>query len=46
MAAIFTVAQLAAAEKWSIMVEDVRSAYLNAKMPLDKPDKILHMLIT
>ena len=46
MAAIFTVAQLAAAEKRSVMVEDVRSAYLNAKMPLDKPDKILHMLIT
>jgi hypothetical protein len=46
MAAIFTVAQLAAAEKRFVMVGDVGSAYLNAKMPLDKPDKILHMMIT
>ena len=45
MAAIFTVAQLAAAEKRFVMVSDVGSAYLNAKMPLDKPDKILHMMI-
>ena len=27
------------------MVGDVGSAYLNANMPMDKPDKILHMYI-
>ena len=45
MAAIFTVAQIAAAEKRFIMVGDVGSAYLNAHMPLDNPDKILHMIV-
>ena len=46
IAAIFTIAQLAAAEKRFVMVGDVGSAYLNAKMPPYKPDKILHMMIT
>jgi hypothetical protein len=45
IAAIFTVAQIAAAENRFIMVGDVGSAYLNANMPMDKPDKILHMYI-
>ena len=45
MAAIFTVAQLAAAERRFVMVGDVGSAYLNARMPMDNPDKILHMII-
>ena len=45
MAAIFTVAQLAAAEGRFVMVGDVGSAYLNAHMPMDNPDKILHMII-
>ena len=45
MAAIFTVAQLAAAEERFIMVGDVGSAYLNAHMPTKDPDKILHMII-
>ena len=42
-AAIFTVAQIAAAGNRFIMVGDVGSAYLNANMPMDKPHKILHM---
>ena len=41
MAAIFTVAQLAAAEK----LGDVGSAYLNANLPMTDPNKILHMII-
>ena len=45
MAAIFAVAQLAAAEGRFVMVGDVGSAYLNAHMPTDNPDKILHMII-
>ena len=45
MAAIFTVAQLAAAEERFIMVGDVGSAYLNANMPMTNPEKILHMII-
>ena len=45
MAVIFTVAQIAAAEKRFIMVGDVGSAYLNAHMPLDNPDKFLHMIV-
>ena len=45
MAAIFATAQIAAAEQRFIMVGDVGSAYLNAKMPTDIPDKILHMFI-
>jgi hypothetical protein len=44
-AAIFPVAQLAAAEKRFVMVGDVGSAYLNARLPMDKPDKILHLII-
>ena len=44
-ASIFTVAQIAAAENRFVMVGDVGSAYLNAHMPMDKPDKILHMFI-
>jgi hypothetical protein len=39
------VAQLAAAEKRFVIVGDLGSAYLNARMPMDKPDKILHMVI-
>ena len=38
IAAIFTVAQIAAAENRFIMVGDVGSAYLNANMPKEKPD--------
>ena len=45
IAAIFTVSQIAAVENRFIMVGDVGSAYLNANMPMDKPDKILHMYI-
>ena len=45
IAAILTVAQIAAAENRFIMVGDVGSAYLNASIPMDKPDKILRMYI-
>ena len=45
IAAIFTVAQIAAVENRFVMVGDVGSAYLNADMPMEKPDKILHMYI-
>ena len=45
IAAIFTVAQIAAVENRFIMVGGVRSAYLNADMPTEKPYKILHMYI-
>jgi hypothetical protein len=45
IASIFTVAQIAALENRFIMVGDVGSAYLNADMPKEKPDKILHMFI-
>jgi Reverse transcriptase (RNA-dependent DNA polymerase) len=45
ISSIFTVAQIAAAEKRFVMVGDVGSAYLNAAMPTDNPDKILYMLI-
>ena len=45
IASIFTVAQIAAAENRFVMVGDVGTAYLNADMPMDKPDKILHMSI-
>ena len=45
IAVIFTVAQIAAVENRFIMVGDVGSAYLNANMSMEKPDKILHMYI-
>jgi Reverse transcriptase (RNA-dependent DNA polymerase) len=45
IASIFTIAQIAAAENRFIMVGDIGTAYLNARMPMDKPDKILHMVI-
>ena len=45
IASIFSIAQIAAAEKRFVMVGDVGTAYLNAKMPMDNPDKILHMII-
>ena len=45
IASIFTVAQIAAVENRFIMVGDVESAYLNANMPKEKPDKILQMFI-
>ena len=45
IASIFAVAQIAAMERRFIMVGDVGTAYLNARMPLDDPDKILHMRI-
>jgi Reverse transcriptase (RNA-dependent DNA polymerase) len=45
ISSIFTVAQIAAAEQRFVMVGDVGSAYLNAAMPTDNPDKILYMLI-
>ena len=41
-ATMFTVAQIAAVENRFIMVGGVGSAYLNANMPKEKPDKILH----
>ena len=45
IAAIFTLAQIPAVENRFIMVGDVGSAYLNADLPMGKPDKILHMYI-
>ena len=45
IAAIFTVTQIAAMEKRFIMVGDVGTAYLNASMPTDDPDKVIHMRI-
>ena len=45
IASIFTVAQIAAVENCFIMVGDVGSAYLNADMPKEKLNKILHMFI-
>ena len=45
IASIFAIAQIAAAERRFIMVGDIGTAYLNARMPMDKPDKILHMVI-
>ena len=42
IASMFTVAQIAAVENRFIMVGDVGSAYLNANMLKEKPDKILH----
>jgi Reverse transcriptase (RNA-dependent DNA polymerase) len=45
IASIFAVAQIAALERRFIMVGDVGTGYLNARMPLDDPDKILHMRI-
>ena len=41
IAAIYSIAQLAAAEGRFTMVGDVGSAYLDASMPTDDPDKIL-----
>ena len=45
IASIFTIAQIAAAEKRFVMVGDIGTAYLNARMPMNNPDKILHMVI-
>jgi Reverse transcriptase (RNA-dependent DNA polymerase) len=45
ISAIFTIAQIAAAEERFVMIGDVGSAYLNAVMPTDNPDKILYMSI-
>ena len=45
IATIFTIAQIAASEGRVIMVGDVGTAYLNAKMPTDDPTKRIHMTI-
>ena len=45
VASIFTVAQIAARENRFIMVGDVGTAYLTAKMPTDDPSKRIHMTI-
>ena len=45
ISSIFAIAQISAAQDRFIMVGDVGSAYLNADMPMDKPDKILYMSI-
>ena len=45
VSSIFTIAQIAAAENRFVIVGDVGTAYLNARMPMDIPDKILHMFI-
>jgi Reverse transcriptase (RNA-dependent DNA polymerase) len=44
-ASIFTIAQIAAAEKRHVMVGDVGTAYLNARMPDDDLNKAIHMSI-
>ena len=45
VASIFTIAQIAACEERFIMVGDVGTAYLDAKMPTDDPSKRIHMTI-
>jgi Reverse transcriptase (RNA-dependent DNA polymerase) len=45
ISAIFTIAQIAAVEERFVMIGDVGSAYLNAVMPTDNPDKILYISI-
>ena len=44
-ASIFTIAQIASAEKRHVMVGDVGTAYLNARMPDNDPNKAIHMSI-
>ena len=41
ISSIFTIAQIAAAQDRFVMIGDVGSAYLNAAMPMDDPEKIL-----
>ena len=43
--AIFIIAQVAAAERRHIVTLDIGSAYLNAPMPKDDPDKLVFMRI-
>ena len=45
VASILTIAQIAAKEHRFIMVGDVGTAYLNARMPSDDPAKRIHMTI-
>ena len=45
ISSIFAIAQIAAAQDRFVMIGDMGSAYLNADMPMDNPDKILYMSI-
>lgn len=46
ISAIFIIAQLAAAERRTVVTLDIGSAYLNAAMPKDDPSKLVFMRIS